>query len=166
MERALMLAEKGRGKVSPNPMVGCVIVHEDKIIGEGWHQKFGEAHAEVNAVRSVIDESLLSKSTVYVTLEPCSHFGKTPPCADLLIEKRIARVVVAMTDPNPIVSGNGLERLREAGIDVSAGTSGRLCAEHLNVRFIRSFQCAKTLCHFEMGGNCGWVHRSSLISKR
>ena len=103
MQRALELAERGRGHVSPNPMVGCVIVHENVIIGEGWHKKYGEVHAEVNAVRSVKDESLLSESACYVTLEPCAHHGKTPPCADLLVEKRFERVIVGCLDTNPLV---------------------------------------------------------------
>ncbi|MCU0447196.1 MAG: bifunctional diaminohydroxyphosphoribosylaminopyrimidine deaminase/5-amino-6-(5-phosphoribosylamino)uracil reductase RibD [Microscillaceae bacterium] len=118
MARALQLAEIGRGQVAPNPMVGCVIVHEGKIIGEGWHQKYGEAHAEVNAVNSVADKSILSQSTVYVSLEPCAHFGKTPPCADLLVSLHPKKVVVCNLDPNPMVAGKGLEKLQSAGIEV------------------------------------------------
>ena len=95
MQRALELAQLGIGQVSPNPRVGCVIVHDNKIIGEGWHQKFGEPHAEVNAINSVKDQSLLKESTVYVNLEPCSHFGKTPPCADLLIKHHVKKVVIS-----------------------------------------------------------------------
>lgn len=91
MLRALQLAEIGRGSVSPNPMVGCVIVHNDVIIGEGWHKKYGDWHAEVNAVNSVKDKTLLSEATAYVTLEPCSHFGKTPPCADLLVKHQLKK---------------------------------------------------------------------------
>jgi len=123
MQRALELARLGAGQVSPNPMVGCVIVHNDRIIGEGWHQRYGDWHAEVNAVWSVseADQPLLSESTVYVTLEPCSHFGKTPPCADLLIEKRVRQVVVASLDSNPLVSGQGIARMRAAGIEVKTG---------------------------------------------
>ena len=121
MQRALELAQLGRGAVSPNPMVGCVIVHDGKIIGEGWHQKYGEAHAEVNAVNAVADKSLLSKSTVYVTLEPCSHVGKTPPCADMLIREGVKKVVVASLDTNPLVGGQGIQKLRAAGVDVSTG---------------------------------------------
>jgi diaminohydroxyphosphoribosylaminopyrimidine deaminase / 5-amino-6-(5-phosphoribosylamino)uracil reductase len=121
MQRALQLARLGAGTVSPNPMVGCVIVHEEKIIGEGYHQKYGEAHAEVKAVNSVSDKSLLSESTVYVTLEPCSHFGKTPPCADLLIKHQVKKVVVCNYDPNPLVAGQGIEKLRLAGIEVEIG---------------------------------------------
>jgi diaminohydroxyphosphoribosylaminopyrimidine deaminase/5-amino-6-(5-phosphoribosylamino)uracil reductase len=121
MQRALELAVLGRGSVSPNPLVGAVIVYNGGIIGEGWHQKYGEAHAEVNAVNSVSDRSLLLESTVYVTLEPCSHFGKTPPCADMLVREQVKKVVVANLDTNPLVSGQGVKKLREAGIEVVTG---------------------------------------------
>ncbi len=121
MQRALELAENGKGQVAPNPMVGCVIVHKGKIIGEGWHQRYGEGHAEVNAVNSVTNKDLLRESTVYVSLEPCSHWGKTPPCANLLIEQQVKEVVVCNTDSNPLVSGGGLQRLNEAGINVRWG---------------------------------------------
>lgn len=122
MQRALSLAEKGRGYVSPNPMVGCVIVSEEgDVIGEGYHERFGQAHAEVNAVRSVEDSSRLKNSTVYITLEPCSHHGKTPPCADMLAEQPIKRVVVGMKDPSEQVNGRGLERIRKSGIEVETG---------------------------------------------
>jgi len=118
MQRALALARLGTGKVSPNPLVGCVIVQDNKIIGEGWHQQYGGPHAEVNAIRSVEDQSVLPQSTLYVTLEPCSHFGKTPPCADLIIEKKIKRVVIANGDPNPLVNGKGIKKLKDNGIQV------------------------------------------------
>lgn len=121
MRRALELAELGRGKVSPNPVVGCVIVKEDKIIGEGYHQKYGEAHAEVNAVNSVEDQTDIVGSTVYVTLEPCAHFGKTPPCANLLVDKKVGKVVIAAFDSNPLVGGKGIQILEEAGIEVETG---------------------------------------------
>jgi diaminohydroxyphosphoribosylaminopyrimidine deaminase / 5-amino-6-(5-phosphoribosylamino)uracil reductase len=121
MQRALELAQLGLGSVSPNPMVGCVIVYQDRIIGEGWHQKYGEAHAEVNAVNSVKDKSILPESTVYVTLEPCSHFGKTPPCADLLIKHRVKKVVICNEDPFPLVAGRGIKKLQDAGIEVEVG---------------------------------------------
>ena len=121
MQRALELAESGRGKVSPNPMVGCVIVHEDRIIGEGYHKEYGKAHAEVNAVNSVENHELLAESTVYVTLEPCAHFGKTPPCANLLVKKQVKRVIIAAFDTNPLVGGKGIQILKEAGIDVQTG---------------------------------------------
>ena len=134
MQRALQLAKLGAGAVSPNPMVGCVIVHEGKIIGEGYHQKYGEAHAEVNAVNSVENKSLLSTSQVYVTLEPCSHFGKTPPCADLLIKYQVKKVIVCNYDPNPLVAGQGIEKLRQAGIEVEIGLLAEAGRE-LNRRF-------------------------------
>lgn len=134
MQRALDLAQLSIGAVSPNPMVGCVIVHHNKIIGEGRHERYGAAHAEVNAVASIDDPLLLSESTVYVNLEPCSHFGKTPPCADMLVKHRVKKVVIANTDPNPLVSGKGIEKLKAAGIEVVTGileTQGR----ELNKRF-------------------------------
>lgn len=121
MERALQLASLGLGKVQPNPMVGCVIVYKNQIIGEGWHQKYGGAHAEVNAINSVKDKSLLSKSTLYVNLEPCSHFGQTPPCSDLICKHKIARVVIANKDPNEKVNGKGIQQLQSAGIDITVG---------------------------------------------
>ena len=124
MRRALQLALNGEGHTSPNPMVGAVITAPDgRIIGQGWHRRFGGPHAEVNAVESVspADKPLLRQSTIYVTLEPCSHFGKTPPCAALLTRIGFRRVVVACQDPNPKVSGRGLQMLREAGIEVTTG---------------------------------------------
>ncbi len=121
MQRALDLAQLSRGSVSPNPLVGCVIVHNNVIIGEGRHEKYGEAHAEVNAIASVKDQSLLKGSTVYVNLEPCSHFGKTPPCADLLVKHQVKKVVIANIDPNPLVSGKGIQKLKDAGIEVTTG---------------------------------------------
>ncbi|MDR3142668.1 MAG: bifunctional diaminohydroxyphosphoribosylaminopyrimidine deaminase/5-amino-6-(5-phosphoribosylamino)uracil reductase RibD [Tannerellaceae bacterium] len=121
MARCLELARHGTGKVNPNPMVGSVIVCKGKIIGEGYHRACGEAHAEVNAIASVKDESLLKESTLYVNLEPCSHYGKTPPCAALIIRKQIPRVVIGCTDPYPEVSGRGVEMLQQAGIEVVTG---------------------------------------------
>lgn len=122
MQRALALARKGAGRVSPNPMVGCVIVSEDgNVIGEGYHRAFGKDHAEVAALQSVREQNQLKGATVYVTLEPCSHHGKTPPCADLLAGLPIKRVVVSMKDPNPNVNGKGLKRIREAGIATRTG---------------------------------------------
>jgi diaminohydroxyphosphoribosylaminopyrimidine deaminase/5-amino-6-(5-phosphoribosylamino)uracil reductase len=118
MQRALDLAQLSRGSVSPNPLVGCVIVHNNIIIGEGRHEKYGEAHAEVNAVASVKDQTLLRQSTVYVNLEPCSHFGKTPPCADMLVKHQVKKVVIANIDPNPLVSEKGIQKLKDAGIEV------------------------------------------------
>lgn len=121
MQRALELAENSRGTASPNPMVGCVIVHKDEIIGEGWTQPYGGAHAEVHAIAMIADLSLLPESTAYVTLEPCAHFGKTPPCADLLVKYNLNRVLVACTDPNPLVAGKGIDKLKEAGVKVDLG---------------------------------------------
>ncbi|GAB3991395.1 bifunctional diaminohydroxyphosphoribosylaminopyrimidine deaminase/5-amino-6-(5-phosphoribosylamino)uracil reductase RibD [Spirosoma daeguense] len=136
MRRALELAILGRGHVSPNPMVGCVIEHNGRIIGEGWHQRYGQAHAERNAIASVQPEDtrLLPESTAYVTLEPCSHYGKQPPCADLLIEKKIGRVICCNDDPNPLVAGQGFAKLRAAGISVETGLlAGE--GQNLNARF-------------------------------
>ena len=121
MKRALELAALGCEWVSPNPMVGCVIVHDGKIIGEGFHQKYGEPHAELNAINSVSDKSLLRNSTVYVTLEPCSHFGKTPRCADLLIQDKVKGVIICNKDPFPEVAGKGIEKLKAVGIEVKQG---------------------------------------------
>jgi diaminohydroxyphosphoribosylaminopyrimidine deaminase / 5-amino-6-(5-phosphoribosylamino)uracil reductase len=121
MQRALELAACGNGYTRPNPLVGCVIVHNGHIIGEGWHQQYGGPHAEVNAINSVSDKSLLAESTVYVTLEPCSHFGKTPPCADLLIKHAVKKVIICNHDPNPLVAGRGISKLGEAGIQVESG---------------------------------------------
>lgn len=135
MERCFQLARCGMGAVSPNPMVGAVVVYEGKIIGEGYHRKYGEAHAEVNAIASVKDPALLSRSTLYVNLEPCSHYGKTPPCAHLIIEKKIPRVVIGCLDPFPEVAGRGVRLLREAGIEVTVGVSEAGALE-LNERFI------------------------------
>lgn len=134
IKRCFDLALHGLGSVSPNPLVGCVIVYDNKIIGEGWHKKYGGPHAEVNAIASVTDRSLLSSATVYVNLEPCSHHGKTPPCADMLVEHRVKKVVISNVDSNELVSGKGIEKLRNAGIEVVTGIledEGR----HLNRRF-------------------------------
>ncbi len=134
MQRAFDLALLGIGAVSPNPLVGCVIVHNDTIIGEGWHKVYGGPHAEVNAVASVNDKSLLPDSTIYVNLEPCSHYGKTPPCADMLIQHGVKKVMIANEDSNPLVGGNGIEKLREAGVEVTVGVLQKEGRE-LNRRF-------------------------------
>ena len=134
MRLAVELARLGSGAVSTNPMVGAVIVYNGKIIGEGYHKKIGTFHAEVNAVNSVKNPELLSKSEIYVTLEPCAHFGKTPPCADLIIEKGLKKVYVGCLDPFSKVDGKGIEKLKKAGIEVVTGVLEKECQE-LNVRF-------------------------------
>lgn len=127
ISRCLQLAYNGLNNVAPNPMVGAVIVHNDRIIGEGYHIRCGEAHAEVNAIRSVKDENLLKRAIIYVSLEPCSHYGKTPPCADLIIEKGIPRVVIGCMDPFSLVAGRGINKLRQAGIEVTVGVLEEEC---------------------------------------
>lgn len=134
MHRALQLAQLGEGSTSPNPMVGCVIVHQDQIIGEGWHRKAGEPHAEVMAIRSVRETQLLREATLYVNLEPCSHHGRTPPCSDLILQMEIPQVVIANKDPNPLVAGRGIARLREHGVQVESGVM-QAEGERLNRRF-------------------------------
>ena len=134
IKRCINLAQNGFGTTFPNPMVGSVIVYENQIIGEGWHKKAGEPHAEVHAIRSVKDKSLLKKATIYVSLEPCSHFGKTPPCCDLIIEHQIPNVVVGTVDPNERVAGNGIKKLIAAGANVTVGVLEKECHE-LNKRF-------------------------------
>ena len=119
MKKALELAKLGIGAVNPNPLVGCIIVKDGKVIGEGYHMKFGEPHAEVNAINSAKED--IEGATVYVTLEPCSHFGKTPPCADNLVRHKVKRVVICNNDPNPLVAGNGIKKLQNAGIEVTTG---------------------------------------------
>ena len=121
MRRCFQLARKSEGFTKPNPLVGSIIVHQNRIIGEGYHRQFGESHAEVNAINSVKDKSLLQHSTLYVSLEPCAHHGKTPPCTQLIISKKIPRVVIATRDPNPKVSGKGVQLMRNAGIEVIEG---------------------------------------------
>lgn len=134
MRRCIQLAENGIQGARPNPMVGSVIVANDRIIGEGYHVRCGEGHAEVNAFASVKDESLLKDATIYVSLEPCAHYGKTPPCADLIIKKGVKRVVVGCIDPFAEVKGRGIERIRKAGIEVEVGVLEKEC-QWLNRRF-------------------------------
>ena len=134
MKRCIELANKAMGCSSPNPMVGSVIVYNNKIIGEGYHEKYGSHHAEVNAINSVKDKSLLLKSTLYVNLEPCAHFGKTPPCSDLIIQNKIPEVVIGCVDTFSEVSGKGIERMRSVGIDVKVGVLENESRE-LNKRF-------------------------------
>lgn len=139
LKRCIQLAQNGLGTTYPNPMVGSVIVYKDQIIGEGWHKKAGEPHAEVNAVNSVKDKSLLEKATIYVSLEPCSHFGKTPPCSDLIIQHKIPNVVIGTVDPNEKVAGKGIKKLIEAGINVTVGVLEKEC-NTLNKRFFTFHQ--------------------------
>lgn len=135
MHRCIQLARNGLCGAAPNPMVGAVIVCDGKIIGEGYHAKCGEAHAEVNAIRSVKNQELLKRSTIYVSLEPCAHYGKTPPCADLIVEKQLKRVVVGCQDPFAKVDGKGIEKLRQAGIEVTVGVLETECLELIE-RFV------------------------------
>lgn len=139
MNRCVELAKNGLGTTYTNPLVGSVIVYNNEIIGEGWHRKAGEPHAEVNAVNSVKDKSLLSKATIYVSLEPCSHFGKTPPCCDLIIQHKIPNVVIGTIDPFAKVAGNGIKKLIEAGKNVTVGILEDACNE-LNKRFFTFHQ--------------------------
>lgn len=144
LQRCIDLARLGAGSVSPNPMVGSVIVCDDKIIGEGYHRVYGQAHAEVNAINQVFEthdnaKELLSRSTIYVNLEPCSHFGKTPPCADLIISNEIPRAVIGCRDPFDQINGKGIEKLRNAGIDVVEGIMTEQCID-LNKRFFTRIQ--------------------------
>ncbi len=133
IRRCIQLAENGRGTVSPNPLVGSVVVYQNKIIAEGWHQKPGAPHAERAAVSKISDVEILSKSTLYVNLEPCNHFGRTPPCTDFILEKGIKKVVIGSRDPHLEASG-GIEKLRENGVDVTEGVLEKEC-EFLNRRF-------------------------------
>ncbi|HPG38480.1 MAG TPA: bifunctional diaminohydroxyphosphoribosylaminopyrimidine deaminase/5-amino-6-(5-phosphoribosylamino)uracil reductase RibD [bacterium] len=142
MKRALALAERGRGLVSPNPLVGCVIVKDDKVVGEGYHQQFGEAHAEINALREAGDHAM--GATLYVTLEPCSHQGKTGPCTISILEAGVARVVVGMTDPNPQVNGAGLNFLRSKGISVTDNVLQDKCLE-MNEGYVKYITTGKPL---------------------
>ncbi len=134
MKRCIELAKLGMGNVAPNPMVGSVIVHKGKIIGEGFHRQYGQAHAEVNAINSVKNKDLLKESTIYVNLEPCAHHGKTPPCADLILEKQIPKVVIACVDTFAKVAGKGIEKLRNSGCDVTVGVLEQESID-LNKRF-------------------------------
>ncbi|HEY4651573.1 MAG TPA: bifunctional diaminohydroxyphosphoribosylaminopyrimidine deaminase/5-amino-6-(5-phosphoribosylamino)uracil reductase RibD [Pontibacter sp.] len=174
MRRALELARLGSGYTAPNPMVGCVVVHNGQIIGEGWHRNYGDPHAEVNAIASVLDKSLLPDSRVYVTLEPCSHFGKTPPCADLLIYSGVRDVVICNLDPNPLVAGRGVRKLLDAGIKVETGLLEQEGLE-LNKRFFTShslkrpyiiLKWAETTNGFIAGPACEQVQISGAMAKR
>jgi diaminohydroxyphosphoribosylaminopyrimidine deaminase / 5-amino-6-(5-phosphoribosylamino)uracil reductase len=165
MQRALFLAQLGRGSVSPNPMVGSVIVHHNQIIGEGWHKVYGGPHAEVNAIASVKDKSLLPESTLYVNLEPCNHFGKTPPCADLLIQHRLKKVVIANLDTNPLVAGEGIRRMREAGIEVVTGILDKAGRE-LNKRFFTYMEKSRPYVILKWAETAdGFIARENYSSK-
>ena len=141
MQRCLQLAELGAGHVAPNPMVGAVLVYEGRIIGEGYHQQYGWPHAEVNCINGVNRENrqYISQSTLYVSLEPCAHFGKTPPCTDLIIENKIENVVIGCRDSFEAVNGKGIEKLKAAGVNVIVGVLEKECLE-LNKRFITFHQ--------------------------
>lgn len=142
MRRAIQLAYNGRLDTSPNPMVGCVIAVGDRIIGEGYHRRCGEGHAEVNAVASVKDKSQLHEATAYVTLEPCSHYGKTPPCAKLLVDSGLKRVVIGSGDPNAKVNGRGIAMLRDAGVEVISGVLEDECRA-INPHFMTAFSAGR-----------------------
>ncbi len=156
MLRAIELAKKSAGYNLPNPYVGCVIVYRNMIIGEGYHQQFGQAHAEVNAIKSVMNKSLLTEATLYVTLEPCSHFGKTPPCADLILTHKIPTVVVGSVDPNTQVAGKGIQLLKDHGVTVITGVEEEACKQlnpqffsyHINKRPYITLKWAQTLDGF------------------
>lgn len=135
MRRCIELAQNGLGYVAPNPLVGAVIVYNDRIIGEGYHRQFGKAHAEINAINSVRDKSLLKESTIYVTLEPCSHFGNTPPCADAIVQYGFKQVVIGNIDPFEKVAGKGIQKLKSAGIDVITSVLEKKCW-FMNRRFM------------------------------
>lgn len=141
MLRCLQLAKLGEGNVAPNPLVGSVLVHLDRIIGEGYHQQYGKAHAEVNCLNSVTKEDahLIPQSTIYVSLEPCAHFGKTPPCSDLIIKSGIKKVVVGCKDSFVEVAGKGIEKLRQSGVDITVGVLENEC-RHLNKRFFTFYE--------------------------
>ena len=140
MQHAIRLARKGRYSTAPNPRVGCVIIKDGKVIGEGWHKQAGEAHAEINALKQAANNA--KDATVFVTLEPCSHTGKTPPCADALIKASVKKVIVAMQDPNPLVAGNGLKKLQDAGIEVETGLL-EVQARELNSGFVKRMETGR-----------------------
>lgn len=165
MQRCLQLASMAEGHTSPNPMVGAVVVCDGRIIGEGYHRRCGEPHAEVNAIASVHDKRLLSRSTIYVSLEPCSHYGKTPPCCDLIIASKIPRVVIGCLDPFPQVSGRGVKRLKENGIDVTTDVLREECW-WLNRKFmtLHSKQRPYITLKWAQSAN-GYIDRTRLSSE-
>ena len=169
MSRCLQLAELGAGYVAPNPMVGAVLVYEDKIIGEGYHQKYGEAHAEVNCINSVSEQhkNLVEKSALYVSLEPCSHYGKTPPCADLIIKNKIKKVIIGCKDLYKEVAGSGIQKLRNAGLEIAVGILEKECTQ-LNKRFFTFHQQFRPYIILKWAqsanGKIGSVEKRILIS--
>lgn len=165
MQRAIDLAKQGSGKVSPNPVVGCVIVKNGLVIGEGFHEKYGSEHAEVNAVSSVKNKDNLEDATVYVTLEPCDHYGKTPPCTDLLIASNVKKVVIAAIDKNPKVNGRGINKLKSAGIEV---ITGLLTNEYqkVNRRFFTFHEEKRPYVILKWAQTCdGFIAREDYSSK-
>jgi diaminohydroxyphosphoribosylaminopyrimidine deaminase / 5-amino-6-(5-phosphoribosylamino)uracil reductase len=169
MNRALTLASQGRGSVSPNPQVGCVLVKDNNIIGEGWHQQAGLAHAEINALQQAGQNA--KNCRVYVTLEPCAHFGRTAPCAEALIDAGVTEVIVAMLDPNPLVAGKGIERLKQSGIRVIVGLLAQQ-AEQMNKEFIHSMRVQRPFMRCKMAmsldgrtamnnGDSAWITSTS-----
>jgi diaminohydroxyphosphoribosylaminopyrimidine deaminase/5-amino-6-(5-phosphoribosylamino)uracil reductase len=168
MQRCLQLAAIGKQWVAPNPMVGAVVVNNGKIIGEGYHKAYGEPHAEVNAIKEVKDKKNLIGATIYVSLEPCAHYGKTPPCTNLIIESGITKVVVACLDPNPLVAGKGIEQLKNAGIEVITGVLNEQAIE-LNKEFIHFHTHKKPYVILKWAqtadGYCGRQTDSNLSNK-
>ena len=152
IKRCLEIAQNGIGSARPNPSVGAVVVVDDQIVGEGFTSPYGGNHAEVNAIESVSNKELLSQGTIYVTLEPCSHFGKTPPCSDLIIKSGIKKVVIGCVDTNSLVSGKGIERLRNAGCEVTVGVLEKECLQQ-HKRFFTFHNKKTTIYHFKMGRN-------------
>jgi len=169
---AVEIAKKGMGNVSPNPLVGCVIIKNDRIIGAGYHERYGGPHAEINAINSAAEN--VEGSTLYINLEPCSHYGKTPPCTDRLIECKIKRVVIGTMDMNPLVSGDGIKKLKAAGIEVKVGVLEKECID-LNKFFFKyitrkiPFVTLKAACTLDgkiadSSGDSKWI--SSTASRR
>ncbi|HTB32672.1 MAG TPA: bifunctional diaminohydroxyphosphoribosylaminopyrimidine deaminase/5-amino-6-(5-phosphoribosylamino)uracil reductase RibD [Bacteroidia bacterium] len=166
MKRCLSLAAKGLGNVAPNPMVGCVIVYKGKIIGEGYHEKYGEAHAEINAIESVKNKNLLRGSTLYVTLEPCAHHGKTPPCADAIIKMGLKNVVIGCVDPNPVVKGKGIAKLIMSGCNIITGVLEDECT-NLNKRFFTFYKEKRPYIIIKWAmTRDGFIDKKRLISEK
>ncbi|QCK16986.1 bifunctional diaminohydroxyphosphoribosylaminopyrimidine deaminase/5-amino-6-(5-phosphoribosylamino)uracil reductase RibD [Mangrovivirga cuniculi] len=165
MQRAIQLAEYGRGYVSPNPLVGCVLVKDGRIIGEGWHRRHGENHAEVNAIESVSDKSQIKGCTAYVTLEPCAHYGNTPPCANRLVEEKVQKVIIGHRDPNPKVNGGGIKILKDAGIAVEVGLLEEEC-RYQNRVFLTNMELERPFIVLKWAQTSdGFVARKNFDSK-